>query len=198
MEELFTVKNLKEFLAKNGYDWNGRGVLTDIRASHILEPRVVVEDEIIDSTDEQTINQNMNENKPTTMYVSLKKDGVKKELNDACLTFDCSMFTVWESAQKVLKDRIVRKQKSSDAEICLNSAWQKFNQKSIESEMYQDILNYKKFTTLNVKRDTVSERIYYYETKKKDIEQKIAKLRLQLRDIDGQMEELVSPQEMDK
>ena len=64
--------------------------------------------------------------------------------------------------------------------------------------MYQDILNYKKFTTLNVKRDTVSERIYYYETKKKDIEQKIAKLRLQLRDIEGQIEELVSPQEMDK
>ena len=198
MEQLFTVENLKEFLAKNGYEWNGAGVLTDIRTSHILEPRVVGEDEIIDSSDEQVINQNMNENKPTTMYVSLKKDGVKKVLNDACLTFDCSMFTVWESAQKVLKDRIVRKQKSSDAEIGLNSSWQKFNQKSIESEKYQDILNHKKLVTLGVKRDAVSEKIYYYETKKHEIEQKIDKLNSQLRDINGQIEELDISQEMNK
>lgn len=189
MEQLFNVENLNSFLSSAGYTWSGNAVLTPVRASHLAEPRVVGANEYLSEEDIDTINSNMQNDIETSIYLSLKKNGEKKVLSDACVMFDSYNFKLLTSAQAVLVDEMVRKNKS-DSVVNLSSKWQRFNTKHQEGESYSQKLTEREITKLYAEKDKISSDIEKSLGELTKAENKWKKLESKYRDVCGRIEEL--------
>lgn len=189
MEQLFNVENLNSFLSSAGYTWSGNAVLTPVRASHLAEPRVVGANEYLSEEDIDTINSNMQNDIETSIYLSLKKNGEKKVLSDACVMFDSYNFKLLTSAQAVLVDEMVRKNKS-DSVVNLSSKWQRFNTKHQEGESYSQKLTEREIAKLYAEKDKISSDIEKSLGELTKAENKWKKLESKYRDVCGRIEEL--------
>lgn len=189
MEQLFNVENLNSFLSSAGYTWSGNAVLTPVRASHLAEPRVVGANEYLSEEDIDTINSNMQNDIETSIYLSLKKNGEKKVLSDACVMFDNYNFKLLTSAQAVLVDEMVRKNKS-DSVVNLSSKWQRFNTKHQEGESYSQKLTEREIAKLYAEKDKISSDIEKSLGELTKAENKWKKLESKYRDVCGRIEEL--------
>ncbi len=189
MEQLFNVENLNSFLSSAGYTWSGNAVLTPVRTSHLADPRVVNSDEYLSEKDIDTINSNMQNDIETTIYLSLKKNGEKKVLSDACVMFDSYNFKLLTSVQAVLIDEMVRKNKSNSV-LNLSSKWKKFNTRHQEGEYYSQKLAEREVAKLYAEKDRISSDIEKSLGELTKAKNKCKMLESKYRDVCGKIEEL--------